>query len=186
MRSRLPPISLFIAMTNSMQKSLFGKTKSLIYSRNSPPFMNSKVNYHVHNSPQLGSIRRKMYTVPINTHHFFKIHFNIILPSTPRSLEWSLPFTFSDQNVVCISFLPYVIFCKKQNYFYNGELLGPGQPSNLRTTSCRLPATAYFIGLSGILNLFQTWGHILACLSTGLSPQDYKRKQCTENFMAVH
>jgi hypothetical protein len=31
-----------------------------------------------------------------------KIHSNIILPSTPRSYEWSLPFRFSGQNIVCI------------------------------------------------------------------------------------
>jgi hypothetical protein len=32
------------------------------------------------------------------THYFFKFHFNIILQSTPRSLKWSLPLNFSDQN----------------------------------------------------------------------------------------
>lgn len=29
---------------------------------------------------------------------YFKIHFNITLPSTLRSLKWSLPFIISDQN----------------------------------------------------------------------------------------
>jgi len=32
--------------------------------------------------------------------YFFKIHSNIIPPSTPRSCGWSLPFRLSDQNVV--------------------------------------------------------------------------------------
>jgi hypothetical protein len=34
-----------------------------------------------------------------------KIHFSIIFPPTPRSPEWSLPFRFSDQNIVCVSHL---------------------------------------------------------------------------------
>jgi len=35
---------------------------------------------------------------------FSKIHSNIILPSTSRSLEWSLPFMFSNHDTVCISY----------------------------------------------------------------------------------
>jgi hypothetical protein len=42
---------------------------------------------------------------------FPKIHSNIILPSTPRSSESSLPFKFSDQNVVCSSQLPIRATC---------------------------------------------------------------------------
>jgi hypothetical protein len=38
-----------------------------------------------------------------------KIHSNIILPSTPRSSEWSLPFRFSSKNYVSISHLAYPI-----------------------------------------------------------------------------
>jgi len=34
---------------------------------------------------------------------FPNIHSNIILPSTPRSSDWSLPFRISDQDFVCIS-----------------------------------------------------------------------------------
>jgi hypothetical protein len=33
------------------------------------------------------------------TPQFPDIHFNIILPSTPRSSEWSLPLRLSNQNV---------------------------------------------------------------------------------------
>jgi hypothetical protein len=38
---------------------------------------------------------------------FFKIHFNIIFPYTPRSYKWSLPIKFSNQNFVCISYLSH-------------------------------------------------------------------------------
>jgi hypothetical protein len=37
---------------------------------------------------------------------FSRIRSNIILPSTPTSSEWSLPFGFSDQDFVCIVHLP--------------------------------------------------------------------------------
>jgi hypothetical protein len=30
------------------------------------------------------------------------LHFNVIVPSTPRSLEWPLPFTFSEYNCVFV------------------------------------------------------------------------------------
>jgi hypothetical protein len=35
--------------------------------------------------------------------YFLKIHSNIIFPSTPKSSEWSHPFTFSDQDFIWIS-----------------------------------------------------------------------------------
>jgi hypothetical protein len=42
---------------------------------------------------------------------FFRIHFNIIIPSTPRSSKWSLPYRFSPtSNSVCISHLSYACY----------------------------------------------------------------------------
>jgi hypothetical protein len=43
--------------------------------------------------------------------HFFKLHLNIILAFTPRSPKWSVPFRFSDQNLVCTSHLPIRATC---------------------------------------------------------------------------
>jgi len=48
------------------------------------------------------------YPEPMNAVHTFpsyfsKIHLNVILPSTPGSHIWPLPFRFSDQNFVSIS-----------------------------------------------------------------------------------
>jgi D-alanyl-lipoteichoic acid acyltransferase DltB (MBOAT superfamily) len=51
------------------------------------------------------SVFCQMYAVHIIPLCFTKIHSNIILPSTSRSSEWSLPFRFSYQNVVCLSHL---------------------------------------------------------------------------------
>jgi hypothetical protein len=42
--------------------------------------------------------------------NFLKIHFNIILPSTPRSSKWSLFFRCFDRNCVRISHLSYTCY----------------------------------------------------------------------------
>jgi len=41
------------------------------------------------------------HSIPI-----LKIHFNIILPCTPRSTTWSLSFGFPNQNLICTSSFP--------------------------------------------------------------------------------
>jgi hypothetical protein len=38
--------------------------------------------------------------------YFLKIHYNIILSSTPRAYKWSLPLMLSNQNTVYTSHLP--------------------------------------------------------------------------------
>jgi hypothetical protein len=53
-----------------------------------------KVYHFVHNSPLLASIQHQanaFHNIPC---YFIKIHFNIILPSRPRSSKWSFSFTF--------------------------------------------------------------------------------------------
>jgi hypothetical protein len=46
-------------------------------------------------------------SVPQIPPYFSEIHYNIILPSTPRSSEWSLSFGFSYQDFVYISHLSH-------------------------------------------------------------------------------
>jgi hypothetical protein len=47
------------------------------------------------------------YRLPVHTlqPYFPSIHSNIIFPSMPRSSEWSLPFSFSDKNLLFTSYL---------------------------------------------------------------------------------
>jgi hypothetical protein len=68
------------------------------------PFQNQKVHYVSQNLtsppvPLLSQIN-PVYTPKT---HFHKIQFNIILPSTPRSSKWSLPFRISNLYFVRIS-----------------------------------------------------------------------------------
>jgi hypothetical protein len=46
---------------------------------------------------------------------FPKIHSNIIL-STPRSFEWSRPFRFSKQSIVCISYLSHTCYMPRSSH----------------------------------------------------------------------
>ena len=52
-----------------------------------------------------------MSLVHVLPSYFFKIHFNMILASTPKSPKWSLSFIIPHQNPVCISLPPSQAVC---------------------------------------------------------------------------
>jgi hypothetical protein len=68
---------------------------------------NLKVHHRVYNSLPLIPILGLMNSVHTIPQQSFKIHFNIILLSMPRSSKSSLLFTFCNQNFVCISYLSH-------------------------------------------------------------------------------
>jgi len=68
---------------------------------------NPKVHYRVHNSLPPIPILRQMNLVHSCPHYFSNIISSIVIPSTPKSSEWSLPFGYSDQNFVCIYHLSH-------------------------------------------------------------------------------
>ena len=71
---------------------------------------NPKVYYRFHKSPPLFPMMSQanhVHALPINC---LKIHFNITLPTTPRSSKWSLSFGFPHQNRACICLSPRVCY----------------------------------------------------------------------------
>jgi len=71
-----------------------------------------------HDSSSLVPIQNQINQIHAFLPQFSKIHFNIILPPTPKSSKWSLSFKFRYQKAACI-FLPslHVTYCTRFNYF---------------------------------------------------------------------
>lgn len=71
---------------------------------------NQNVLYHVHKNLSLVYILKHMSPTHLLTPCFLNNHFNIILPSIPGSVKWSLLFRFTDRNVVCIYYISHAFY----------------------------------------------------------------------------
>jgi hypothetical protein len=66
-----------------------------------PAFLcNPKVHYRVHTSAPLDPILSQLKPVHLIDPCFPKVHLNVILPTMPRSSQWSLAFGHPNQNPI--------------------------------------------------------------------------------------
>jgi len=100
-----------VKITNSMEQS-HSATQEF------PPFNGTRRFITVFTRDRHWSFRILSPTHPIHNFPlcFPKNHSSIILPSTPTSYEWSLPFMFPEQNFVCISHLSHACYMSRPSH----------------------------------------------------------------------
>ena len=96
-------------LTNSMEQNLSWKANRSSAGQEFPLF--PKVYYRNHKRPLPAYILDQNNIIHNPPSHFLNRNFNIILPSTPTSSQWSLSLRFPHQKPVCNSLLPIRATC---------------------------------------------------------------------------
>jgi hypothetical protein len=68
--------------------------------------------------PATGTIFSQKNQIHAHETYFHKIHFNITIPSTPRSSGWSLSLRLSNQNFVHIFHLLDALYVALSNFLF--------------------------------------------------------------------
>jgi hypothetical protein len=77
---------------------------------------NPEVHYRIHKSPPPVLILSQLNPVHAPASHFLKIHFNIILPSTPGSTEYCL--LLQNQSVNAVTRSNLCLLWRSKKYVY--------------------------------------------------------------------
>ena len=115
-----------------------------------------------------------VYTIP---RYFLRICFNIILPSAPGYLKWSLPPKFSHQNPVNTSTVHHMCYMShsSQSTFYHTDLFNPWSIFLQLPVTLSLLAPCIFLstvflntcslnGRDQVLRLYKTGKVMLLCI----------------------
>ena len=124
LNKRSPLHNLTYLFTYSMQHSPSWEANRFSASQEIPRILwNPKVHHRIHKWPPPVPILIQINPDHASTSHFLQIHLNIILPSTPRSLNWSISLRFPHRNPVYAS-PPYVLHAPPISFF---SILSPAQ-----------------------------------------------------------
>ena len=162
-------IHTYLLLTYSMVQSPSWEANWFAASQEIPRISrNPKVHYRTHKRPPPVSILGQPNPVCIPTSHLLEIHPNIIHPSTPRSLHWSLSLRFpSPKPYILPSPHPYVPHAHLILLdFITRTILGEEYRS-FSFSLCNLlqcPVTSSLLGPNILLNTLIT--NILSLLSS--------------------